>query len=197
MRHLMSAISMAAAVAVFMSQHALSDGVPYDGVRTSVLSYNWSGFYAGAHLGGTWGTTTAEDLLGYNAIGDTWDADTSGFVAGVQAGYNWQWGALLFGIEGDVGDLDVHGKGTTTFAPVGFDTSSQAEAGFYLTMRGRLGFVADHWLLYGTGGYIGADTRVSVLDACNVTPPCGRSTIDARDQSFRSGWTAGGGIETF
>lgn len=41
---------------------------------------------------------------------------------------------------------------------------------------------------------MGANTRVSVLDTCDIRP-CGLSTIEATDQSFRSGWTAGGGVE--
>ena len=194
MRHLTTTLCLIALLSAVLSRSALSDG-QYEPVASSASRYNWTGLYAGAHLGGTWGTTTAHDLSRYNALGDTWDADTSGFVAGAQAGYNWQWGPIVFGLEGDIGNLGLSGGGTTTFAPVAFDTSSRTESDFYLTTRGRLGFLVDDWLIYGTGGYIGADTRVSVIDTCTTSPPCGPSSINASDDSFRSGWTAGGGVE--
>ena len=201
------AISLASLSA---SQLARADGVPRYSAPVTLAVSNWTGFYAGLHLGGTWGTTGAFDNQGYNLPpgggalaqvapflggGDRWDADTSGFVAGGQLGYNWQLGALLLGLEGDVGDLGLNGSAATHAPLVGGDTSSHTEADFYLTARGRIGIVADHWLLYATGGYFGAETRVGILDACSTVPPCGFSTMDARDQSFRSGWRAGGGIE--
>ena len=104
--------------------------------------------------------------------------------------------ASELGLEGDVGDLGLNGTAAHRVHSVAEElTSSRTEADFYLTARGRIGIVADHWLLYGTGGYFGADMRVGILDACSTVPPCGFATMDARDQSFRSGWTAGGGIE--
>jgi outer membrane immunogenic protein len=184
------------------SQHARADA--------DLARYDWTGTYAGIHMGGTWGSTGAFDLDGYNIPpggaafaqsgpplppGDRWHADTAGFVVGGQLGYNWQIGALLLGLEGDVGQLGLTGNAATNSPFAGRDTSSRTEIDFYLTARGRIGYVADNWLFYGTGGYFGADTRVEIIDTCFVFPPCGRSTIDARDRSFRSGWTAGGGIE--
>jgi outer membrane immunogenic protein len=190
--------------------HAQADGVPQYSAPVTLTPSNWTGPYAGIHLGGTWGSTGAFDLNGYNVPpggaaaaqsgpplppGDRWHSDTSGFVAGGQLGYNWQIGALLLGVEGDVGDLGLTGNAPTHAPLAAQDTSSRTEADFYLTARGRMGFVADNWLFYATGGYFGAQTRVSILDTCFVAPPCGRSTMNASDQSFRSGWTAGGGIE--
>jgi outer membrane immunogenic protein len=206
MPQIRSVLLMSVVIGAAMSQRALCDGMYVPAAR-GVAPYNWTGLYAGLHLGGTWGSTGAFDNLGYNLPpsgggappflggGDNWKADTSGFVAGGQLGYNWQVGALLLGLEGDVGNLGLNGSAATHAPLVGGDTSSHTEADFYLTARGRIGIVADHWLLYGTGGYFGAETRVGILDTCFTSPPCGLSTMDARDQSFRSGWTAGGGIE--
>ena len=70
----------------------------------------------------------------------------------------------------DVGNLGLNGIARSRAPFVSGRTSSRTEADFYLTARGRLGFVAAHWLFYGTGGYFGAER-------------------------FRSGRTAGGGIE--
>jgi hypothetical protein len=42
--------------------------------------------------------------------GDNWTYRTNGFVGGGQLGYNWQSGALVFGLEGDVGYLGAKGS---------------------------------------------------------------------------------------
>jgi outer membrane immunogenic protein len=210
MRRIAIALLAIGTIGLGASQHARADGEPRYSAPVAYNANNWTGFYAGLHLGGTWGSTGAFDLDGYNVPpggaaaaqsgpplppGDRWHTGTSGFVAGGQLGYNWQMGAWLLGVEGDVGDLGLTGSAPTNAPLAAQDTSQRTEADFYLTARARLGFVADNWLFYGTGGYIGAQTRVSIIDTCFVAPPCGRSTINANEQEFRSGWTAGGGIE--
>jgi outer membrane immunogenic protein len=35
-----------------------------------------------------------------------WDTKSNGFSGGAQAGYNWQFGNLVLGVEGDVGYLE-------------------------------------------------------------------------------------------
>lgn len=60
--------------------------------------HTWGGFYLGANLGGAWGSTSAHDNNGYNTAGDYWSASPSGFTGGVQLGYNWQIGPLLYGL---------------------------------------------------------------------------------------------------
>jgi len=156
--------------------------------------HNWGGFYLGANLGGAWGSTTATDVNGLNQAGDYWSAAPSGFSGGVQLGYNWQVGPVLYGLEGDLGELGLAGSATQNYIPFIYDTSTSTNMDFYLTLRGRLGILFNQWLLYGTAGYIGADTTVSVVNACTF-PPCSVS-FNAQNESFRNGWTAGGGFET-
>ncbi len=160
-------------------------------------AYSWTGFYLGAHAGYAWARTTTVDRLGYNLIpGDTWSYNARGFVGGGQAGYNWQVGALVFGVEADVGYLGLSGSG---LAPAGVlffggDTRGETKSDFYVTARGRLGFAIDNWLIFATGGLIGVNTRVSVIDACFI-PPCGTAAINATSTSLRGTWTVGGGVE--
>jgi outer membrane immunogenic protein len=78
--------------------------------------------------------------------------------------------------------------------PLGYDTSTQTDSDFYLTLRGRLGVIFNQWAFYATGGYIGADTTVSIVEACDGLV-CGPFTVSGSSSSFRSGWTLGGGIE--
>ena len=57
--------------------------------------YNWSGAYVSANFGGAW---TSGNL---NIPNNFFYGGLTEFIAGVQAGYNFQTGNLLFGVEGD------------------------------------------------------------------------------------------------
>jgi outer membrane immunogenic protein len=114
-------------------------------------------------------------------------------VIGGTLGYNWQAGPVIFGLEGDLGNLGLAGSGGY-YVPLGYDASTTTDADFYMTLRGRLGVVMNGWMLYFTGGYLGADTTVSVLEACD-TLFCTAPVVSASSSSFRNGWTLGAGLE--
>src|SRR6266478_1228523 len=157
---------------------------------------NWTGFYLGVHVGGQWGHSEDTDFdynFGPPPFEKSWGYDESGVVAGGQIGYNFQWHWLVLGIEGDLGYMNLDGRGTEPGSPGG-DTRGETDSDFYTTIRGRLGFAWGHWLFYGTGGWIGVNQETRVIDDCN-TGPCGGDLIDAGETNFTSGWTGGGGIE--
>lgn len=172
---------------------ALADGAPYEYTPAAypAAHIGWTGFYFGAHLGGTWGSSTANGQTGVT-LDDSWSASPSGVVVGGTLGYNWQLGPVLYGVEGDLGNLGLAGSGGY-YVPFGYDASTSTETGFYMTLRGRLGVLMNGWMLYVTGGYLGADTSVSVLEACDSF--CLTPTVSASSSSFRNGWTIGGGFE--
>src|SRR5438309_5878020 len=117
---------------------------------------NWTGFYIGLNVGGNFGHGEDKDLDFYNFPDKPWGYDTSGFVAGGQVGYNYQWNWLVLGIEGDLGYMNLDGRGTEPGSPGG-DTRGETDSDFYTTIRGRLGFGVGHWLFYATGGGIGVN----------------------------------------
>ena len=158
---------------------------------------NWTGFYLGLHVGGQWGHSEDRDLDGYQGPpGSEWGYDESGVIAGGQVGYNFQWNWLVLGIEGDLGYMNLDGRGVSHFDAVNFasDTHGETDSDFYTTIRGRLGVAFGHWLFYGTGGGIGVNLETRVIDDCDVSP-CGDGRLNAGKTEFDWGWTAGGGIE--
>jgi outer membrane immunogenic protein len=194
MRRLSFALILSCAIGVCVSAPASAQ---YYGpsVGAQPLGLAWRGLYGGVHLGGTWGSTQAYDSGGINTLDDYWSAAPSGVVAGGQLGYNWVNGPVLYGVEGDIGYLGLAGSATTAYVPFGYDSSTQTDLNFYLTLRGRLGIVVDSWLFYATGGYIGADTTVSIIEGCDSVLCGGPFVVDASKSGFRSGWTLGGGLE--
>ena len=94
------------------------------------------------------------------------------------AGYNWQTGALVFGIEGDIDWSNLRGSFASVACPAGCETRNN----WLGTVRGRFGYAFDRFMPYVTGGLAVGDIKA------NVTGLPGASTTNA-------GWTIGGGIE--
>jgi outer membrane immunogenic protein len=169
--------------------------------------FSWSGFYIGGNVG--WGTVRDEslpyctspagvlmglgctDVFGGRVRGD-------GFIGGGQAGYNWQIGHWVLGIETDFQGTDISGSDVVTgpFNVVGLKFQSPASTyntseklSWLGTTRGRLGLAFDRLLIYATGGVAYGDASVSQ----NLAFPGVQFTSSA--SSTMTGWTAGGGIE--
>jgi len=131
-------------------------------------AYNWTGFYLGINGGGGWGHSTWDTTGGF---------DLSGGLLGLTAGYNWQTGPWVFGLEGDVDWSNI--KGTTTVACA---AGCQTANWWLSTVRGRVGYAIDRFMPYVTGGLALGDIRAS-------TPGfAGNNTTNA-------GWTVGAGVE--
>jgi len=60
--------------------------------------FSWTGFYIGANVGGAWGNSSDTNAF-FAPLTSTGNYSTSG--GGGQAGYNWQFGSWVLGIETD------------------------------------------------------------------------------------------------
>ena len=71
-------------------------------------SFNWTGFYIGANIGGAWANRDVRDpFLGVNFN----NGNSNGtFIGGGQLGYNWQFGYAVLG-RGGYGYGDSYGNG--------------------------------------------------------------------------------------
>jgi outer membrane immunogenic protein len=123
------------------------------------LIYSWAGPYLGANLGWSWGSVENNPTK------------PSGFAGGVQAGFNWQTGPWVFGIEGDIQATGAE----DTFAPWKFSNP------WFGTVRGRAGYAFSNILFYGTGGLAFGELR--------------GETFGLSESHTNAGWTAGVGAE--
>lgn len=135
--------------------------------------YNWSGFYVGANLGGAW-TNDSVNIPGNNLYGGLTE-----FIGGVQAGYNFQAGHFLFGLEGD---FDGVAFGHPDLPTPTLGSVSQNWIG---TIAGRAGLVEDRWLVYGKfgGGWVQSSAFVN------------SPGVTWQGSDTRPGWLVGAGIE--
>src|SRR5262245_45915053 len=63
------------------------------------VPFSWTGFYIGGHVGGAWANV---DYTHTNTLGlvETFSQDDSSWTGGVHGGGMYQWGNIVFGIEG-------------------------------------------------------------------------------------------------
>lgn len=119
-------------------------------------------------------------------------ATGSGWVAGGHAGYNWMQGPWIYGLETDLSGTGLKSSmsGGLVSPCTGDFAATSAKIDWYGTFRGRAGWVAGNFLIYGTGGlaYGHVDLSSTYMSAIGATLSADTSTV-------RAGWVAGGGIE--
>ena len=152
----------------------------------------WEGIYVGLNLGGHWLIDQVSTTNLPNGGSSSGTNNAPGVVGGLQAGYNWQFGNVVAGIEADANVQTANAvRNDTAFAL----TNGINSPGFLLTVRPRLGWAFDHrTLVYATAGY--AFETVQVVDTANfgqsvnVGQLAGSSVVGKQ-----SGWAAGAGFE--
>ena len=164
--------------------------------------FDWTGPYAGVHLGYGWGdAATHVDPLPHNFVSpdqapSTLNPGPAGIVGGVQAGYNYQLGRLVAGIEADFSGSAM--SGSARVSPILFTDGSTVpgvvtaheQTNWFGTLRPRLGYtVIPTLLIFGTGGL--AYGKVSY----SANTDFGTETFPASFSKTEVGWAAGGGVE--
>lgn len=140
-------------------------------------------------------------------VSSTLNADLAprGYMGGAHAGYLWQAGSLVYGLEADISALDLAtATGTTVdrvlFGPAAtrFSTSLGMEATWLSTLRARAGLlVTQNLLVYGTGGIALTSLRVAHTYGDNDlhAPDTIGGKAASSSTSVRSGWALGAGAE--
>jgi outer membrane immunogenic protein len=168
--------------------------------------YSWTGFYVGLNAGYSVGRDPFNQQFfgpGNPIVSSSVDSRVSpqGGLFGGQAGYNFQTGNVVFGLEGDIQWADQHDKAgcgieCETFLTSGltetFGTAEQ-RIKWFGTLRGRLGWANEDWLLYITGGgaWAGIDATTATLNPFMIIPGAFSNTTGFT----KGGWVIGGGAE--
>jgi outer membrane immunogenic protein len=170
--------------------------------------YNWSGFYAGANIGYSWGrssdTSTLANGVGTPLFASAGSSNLDGVVGGGQIGYNWQRQNWVFGLEADIQDTDERGSrsficGISVCTPPGggllalvipgpaVPVTLNQKIDWFGTVRGRIGVLATPKVLfYATGGL--AYGEVATNETIGAL-----SSFSATDT--KAGYTVGAGVE--
>lgn len=166
-------------------------------------AYDWSGFYAGLNAGLS---ATPHSGVHYNQLYNSPFVPISqpGLLIGGQAGYNWQSGIAVFGIETDIQYRNA-GNGHPFLFPTEFgilgqpfgsseDDTTHFNSGqnWLGSLRGRVGLTTGPALFYVTGGLAYGEVKHSYGEAVYPGQTINRSISDS---TVKTGWTVGGGVE--
>ena len=205
---------------------AAAADLPLKAPPPPVPVWSWTGFYVGGNVGYSWGRATTDfgesatstsvitattsgggPLPGNGATSitsafGTGSASSSldGWLAGVQAGYNWQVQEWVLGLEADIqatGEQDDPLFCASPGCPAGtlFGTSS-TKLPWFATVRGRVGHTFDLFnrpnslLLYATGGL-----AIAEIDASFAGGLVGGPLGFISSKTTNAGWTVGAGGE--
>ena len=210
---LMSAIALGA-----MAATASAADMPMRGSAVAPAPYlaplfTWTGFYLGVNAGAAWhGNDQCPGLYGYSsgvigsrvsAFAPACNSSNTSFMGGVQAGFNWQMGTMVVGLEGYVNWIGNDNKrgfnnyavGSTILGVSSYNLDGNPQSNMLGSIRGSLGWSFDRAMLYVTGGAAfrnsGSDEVVNAYNSNGVnvasyTVNSGRNNV---------GWALGGGLE--
>jgi outer membrane immunogenic protein len=165
-------------------KHDMEHDIPPPPLEMPIpLGHDWSGFYAGGFVGGMHGVWTLDFYRNNNHGHSVQGLD--GLEGGVWAGYNTYLGQnTLAGVEVDLG---------TGFAKTSnevFDNDdTEASYNSFGSVRGRLGWVMDKLLVYGTAGLAFANINNQIQKGQNA----GEQVVWEGQNKW--GWAAGAGAE--
>jgi len=164
---------------------------------------NWSGWYVGGNIGYGWANNAAEiDFVdGGNILNHSFNAGSHSALGGGQLGYNWQWGAVVLGLETDIqgaglsGAVSVAPLAGATLAAGGDPTfaATTQKLSWFGTTRARLGYsVMPGLLLYGTGGAAYGGIKITTD---GIVSPINQAHLLGSLDETKIGWTVGAGAE--
>jgi outer membrane immunogenic protein len=154
--------------------------------------YPWTGFYIGGNIGDGFANTdfsgTTSGTLKGVPFQETFNASRSqhGWLGGGQLGVNYEIvPRLVVGVEGDIDWSNIQGSvsacSSKTATGVIDCATSTGKIDDFGTVRGRVGYVFDNLLVYGSGGFAWASNVFAINSASSSATP--------------DGWAAGGGLE--
>ena len=153
---------------------------------------NWSGFYAGGNGGsGIARDTTSHSIATGAGINNNFDLAPRGYNGGLQAGYNWQQGNIIYGLEADLqGSTQQTDRSCLATCTAASNALFRQKLEAFGTFRGRLGYGVGPTLFYATGGLAYGEVKTRVAESIGAI--AGAVTFE----NARAGYTAGAGIET-
>ncbi|UCA47743.1 outer membrane protein [Pseudochrobactrum sp. XF203] len=178
-------LTLAASAALLFTGSAMAaDAVVYNEPAPAVVdTFSWTGGYIGVNAGYAGGKfkTDFNELLGDLSL----KGNASGFIGGVQAGYNWQFDQAVVGIE-----TDIQGSGVKSdfdvSVPGGTLVNLGTKVSWFGTTRVRLGYTpVDRFMVYATGGVAYGKVKTYANDYMG-----GSSQSDTK-----VGYTVGAGAE--
>ena len=192
----MKKLILGTAALLAVASSALAADLPprtYTKAPIAAQIYDWTGFYVGANIG----VGVARDPSGLLVTSIVQQNPQSylspiGAIGGAQAGYNWQSGNLVLGLEADIQASGMRDSSTCTFGctiAAGVFTPTQS-LDWFGTARVRAGLATGPVFTYVTGGFAFGEVKTTSAGVFAGTGPLAATRSDVK-----TGWTLGSGVE--
>jgi high affinity Mn2+ porin len=151
------------------------------------VSYDWTGFYVGGHVGYSRANTRVT-LTDPGSPTTNFGSSLGSLSGGVHLGYNYLLPSrILLGIEADMSFPNYLAADDVAWSRITAVADTAEKIDYTATLRGRVGYAFPHWMIYATGGFAWSQGRF--LQNPGVT-----DDID-KLLHLRSGWAVGAGAE--
>ena len=173
-----TAIALIAAPAAWAGSLSVAPSEPEMAPMVAPVAapYDWSGFYAGLSAGKTTGdfdiTVTDPPAFSRN--------DLDGRSFGGFAGYNWQRGSLVYGLELALQDVDAD-------LELNGQPRPNDHFNYIHDLKARIGFANDNMLFYAFGGYSMGEFEI----AAGKFDANGSNLGLGVEMAFREDWLVG------
>ena len=187
-------ILLASAGAMALMGPALAADLPLAPPPPPIPIFTWTGVYIGAQVGYAWGNdhadlfqTIAVPGAAFVAFGQTFGTTPQGVIGGGHVGYNLQINQWVVGIEGTVDGTSLKKTVFLPFFGVNETTRSEVQG----SIRGRIGWAFDRFLVYATGGAVFG----GITNTYSAPLFFGPFPLSNSFATTKVGWTVGAGLE--
>ncbi|MBO0764672.1 MAG: porin family protein [Hyphomicrobiaceae bacterium] len=150
--------------------------------------FDWSGYYAGGHLGAAAAEAEAtEAIFPNNPLlfqATTLGNSENSVTGGVQAGWQRQFGKLVAGVEAG---FNLLGFDDTELSPIVPGLARSVQVSNIFTLTGRVGYAEGRWLAYIKGGLANGEVDIEHRQLS--------TDITTSSNDRETGWTAGLGVD--
>jgi outer membrane immunogenic protein len=170
---------------------------------TVTTVFSWTGFYIGANAGYGGNSLDFNEIEIYEGVSyysNNASVNSSGFFAGGQIGYNYQFSNnVVIGLETDLQWSGINGKYSDSESYLSgsysYNQSLSASVEYFGTIRARLGYAIDRFLPYITGGVAYGKTKTSFNYSATYEDSSYNWASASSASSVNWGWTIGAGLE--
>jgi outer membrane immunogenic protein len=186
-------MKLIAAVSIFLASSTAAFAAdlapqPVEPEAPIAVPFSWAGFYVGAQAGYQWGQVSGPFQDSARTASGPYSFNTNGGMVGGYTGFNYQYDALVVGVEGDGNFAFGNKSHQNVIYPdaVGL-YDIRAEEEWTADARLRVGYAFGRFLPYIAGGVAFGNVKTT-YSAVGDAPYLSNS-------SNRVGWTIGAGLE--
>ncbi|KAA0968980.1 porin family protein [Aureimonas fodinaquatilis] len=193
----MKRIALLLASAAMITPAVAADVIYEEPVVAAVVAYEpaftWTGFYVGAQAGVAF-NRDAGDFTSTSFVGANNDSETS-FIGGGHIGYDYQMGNFLVGAVADLNYINASTTSTYVFPGDTIVYGATQDIDYVGTVRAKLGYAADRFAIYATGGLAYGDTKNNYLGSATTTIGGTLYNVSVTEDTDDVGYAVGAGVD--